>query len=195
MNEPVKEYRTGNKILKIFRDENPLNPRKDYSNLGKMICFHKKYDLGDNHDWTVISLEKKLKEKGIIALPLYLYNHSGVTIQTNPFSCSWDSGKVGYIFVTKEDIKREYGIKKISKKIREEVKRTLKSEVKTYDNYLTGEVYSYTLEEEDFCERCKQTQTDLLDSCSGYYGETATKNILADVESLTGEERKNLKGV
>jgi hypothetical protein len=36
--------------LSIVQDEDPLNPRLDYDNLGKMICFHKQHNLGDEHN-------------------------------------------------------------------------------------------------------------------------------------------------
>ena len=35
------------KKIIITQDRNPQNPRKD-DNLGTMVCFHKRYDFGDN---------------------------------------------------------------------------------------------------------------------------------------------------
>ena len=35
--------------LSIVQDEDPVNPRLDFNSLGKMICFHKRYNLGDVH--------------------------------------------------------------------------------------------------------------------------------------------------
>jgi len=66
-------------------------------------------------------------------LPLYLYDHSGITISTSPFGCNWDSGQVGWVFITNQTIKEE-GIDE------SKVEEYLKSEVETYDQYLTGEV-------------------------------------------------------
>ena len=104
--------------------------------------------------------------KGGICLPLYLYDHSGITISCGPFSCPWDSGQVGYVFITREEILYEWGnmgkAKVVTKKMREQAENVLRGEVETYDQYLTGEVYGYIIEDEDGNE---------LDACWGFYGE------------------------
>jgi hypothetical protein len=95
--------------IKISRDADPINPRED-ENLGTMICFHKRRNLGDkDQKFTQDELMSLIESDTVIALPLYLYDHSGITINTTGFSDKWDSGKVGYIFVGKEQVKREYG--------------------------------------------------------------------------------------
>ena len=55
--------------------------------------------------------EVETKEKSV----LYLYDHSGITMSTGSFCDSWDSGQVGFIYVTKEDIEKEYGAFKESR--------------------------------------------------------------------------------
>lgn len=37
--------------LFVVDDDMPLNPRTDYDNLGKIVCWHSRYDLGDKHDF------------------------------------------------------------------------------------------------------------------------------------------------
>jgi hypothetical protein len=39
----------GRYTLKIVRDDDAQNPRKDRDNLGKMICWHRDFRLGDKH--------------------------------------------------------------------------------------------------------------------------------------------------
>jgi hypothetical protein len=81
------------------------------------------------------------KEEDVaVILPLYLYDHSGITMSTSPFSCRWDSGQVGWTFVSKKKIREEYGVKRISKELIEKVTEMLEGEVRTYDMYLTGEL-------------------------------------------------------
>lgn len=41
----------GKYSLLVFQDEDPLNPRKDYDNLGRMVCWHSRYSLGDDHNF------------------------------------------------------------------------------------------------------------------------------------------------
>ena len=85
--------------------------------------------------------------EGMVILPLYLYDHSGITMNTTGFSCPWDSGQVGWIYADKEMIEREYG--KITPEILEKVRQVLESEVKEYDYYLTGQCYGFQLFKED----------------------------------------------
>ncbi len=41
----------GRHTLMILDDHEPLNPRKDYDPFGRMICWHRHYDLGDTHSF------------------------------------------------------------------------------------------------------------------------------------------------
>ena len=72
-----------------------------------------------------------LKEEKPIRLPLYLYDHSGITISTESErfrACDpqgWDWGMLGYIYVTKENVRKEYGVKRVSRKILDKVTKLL----------------------------------------------------------------------
>lgn len=37
--------------VKVERDLEPINPRKDDDHSGEMVCLHKRYNLGDKHDF------------------------------------------------------------------------------------------------------------------------------------------------
>ena len=138
--EKYKDYK-----IQVFIDEDPPNPRKEFDNFGHMICFHRRYDLGDKHNLSVEEAKELSKRKDVISLPLFLYDHSGITMKTSPFSCPWDSGQVGFIYVTKEEIRKEFGVKLVTQKTKERVVSILRSEVEEYDQYLTGNVYGYTI--------------------------------------------------
>jgi hypothetical protein len=62
-------------------------------------------------------------------------------MNTTGFSCPWDSGQVGWTFVSKKKVREEYGVKRISQELIEKVTEVLVGEVKTFDMYLTGELY------------------------------------------------------
>ena len=209
--------------LFVVDDDMPLNPRTDYDNLGKMVCWHSRYNLGDKHDYDEPRdfLQKKLFEmyssypssqygkpiydfiksgkaetakleydrsahewvlyekwfggnewsksssypanlKGkevpdwflddclsalehkellqlleqsgkFVILPLYLYDHSGITMNTTGFSCPWDSGQVGWIYVDADGIKKEYG--KVTPETINKTRTVMNGEVETYDYY------------------------------------------------------------
>jgi len=108
---------------------------------------------------------EKAIDQYYVMLPLYLYDHSGITISTGPFSCPWDSGQVGYIYVSIKDVLQEFNRKRMSKKLKQKAIDILRSEVNTYDDYLTGSIYGYVIEPTD---ENKEIQCD--DSCWGFFG-------------------------
>jgi len=62
------------------------------------------------NDWTFEQLFKSIEERGTLLSTLYLYDHSGITISMGGFSCSFDSGPVGFIYMEKDDIDSVYKI-------------------------------------------------------------------------------------
>ena len=160
MDTPILEKEVNTYTIKIYTDNDPQNPREEWDNFGKMACFHRNYKLGDKHSFSVESLQEFLNINKVVAFNLYLYDHSGITIATKPFSCIFDSGQVGVIYATYEEIRKEYKVQKVSPKILEQVKSRLLSEVEVYDRYLTGQVYGYVVED---------STGENIDSCWGYY--------------------------
>jgi len=132
--------------IEIKQDETINDTPREWDNLGKMICFHSRYDLGDKHILSVEDCKYILDRKDVIALPLYLYDHSGITMSARPFACPWDSGQVGIIYADYESIKKEFNTKRVGAKLREKVRKILLSEVEVYDQYLRGDVYGYVTE-------------------------------------------------
>jgi len=168
------EYRGFN--INIYYDSDPINPRAEWDNFGAMVCFHSRYNLGDNHDFSSPEdFEEFAKENKLIILPLYLYDHSGITISTGPFSCPWDSGQVGWFYVEEEKAKKEWGWKVLTKERREKIVKYLEGEVEVYDQYLTGQVYGYIIEPKD-----ENSKIECDDSCWGFYGYDHNKNGLLD---------------
>ena len=173
----TNEKRIGNYVIEVHQDESPESPRS-WDNLGTMICFHKRYDLGDKHDYNHVEYDSwseqrkdiEKTENTCVILPLYLYDHSGITMSTSPFGCSWDSGQVGWIIVSKENVRKEFGVKRITKEIIEKVTNILEGEVKTYDQYLTGDVYGYKVFKVSECSLGHEHKEE-VDSCWGFYGE------------------------
>lgn len=144
--------------LRIEHDTDPESPR-DWDNLGTMVCWHRRYKLGDEQP--NCRPDEFEIPKGAIYLPLYLYDHSGITMNTIGFSCPWDSGQVGWIYVTREKVLEEYGWDRLTATGRKQIETYLRSEVETYDQYLQGDVWGYVIEDED---------GEQVDSCWGFYG-------------------------
>lgn len=176
----------GDYTIRIEQDDMNESPR-EWDNLGAMICWHRSYNLGDyKHgfesadvffhvisglypeeateyltDKQLYRCRKVADEKNII-LPLYLYDHSGITMRTSSFFCPWDSNQVGYIYISLEEVRKLHNIKRVTKQTRETIVKCLESEVKAYDQYITGEIYGFVIE--------KTEDEEPVDSCWGFYG-------------------------
>jgi len=174
--------------IEIKQDSDPTNPRGDDFDcqLGTLVAFHNRYgDLGDNkllsdgtklrsqdfNGWNAMIAHVDKVEGGIIWLPVYMYDHSGITIKTSPFSCPWDSGLLGFIYISKKKARKEYGWKVLNKARIEKLEEYLRSDIETYDDYLTGNVYGYQIVNPAGEDR---------DSCCGYYGSDHEKNGLLE---------------
>ncbi len=166
----VSETKTiGKYRIDIIQDESPESPRT-WDNLGTIVS---KKGYGDEHEfnWNDYNsydeyqkdIERK-KNVGVI-LSVYKYEHGGVVLNTKGFSCPWDSCQIGFIYITKEKIREEYSVKRITKDIIERVTKYLESEIKTYSQYLNGEVYGYRV------FKVENGEEEELDSCWGFYGE------------------------
>lgn len=185
--EPIEESITINKIKDKYEvkyltyDECPESPRTSWDNLGKMVCFHKRYNLGDSNNLTSDSFNswEELHDylinyhDAIVILPIYMLDHSGITISVNSFNDRWDSGQVGFIYANREDIKKEFIVKYITKKTINQVKKILLAEIDVYDKYLRGECYIIAREIYD------ENKVNLnYDSYSGFCGyENALKEL------------------
>ncbi len=191
----IKEIRIDNKILRIFLDENPENPRK-WDDLSKMLFFGQLKHLGDNHTIFLIDnfnnredfilkveqqIRKQIKDIAIIK-PVHMYSHSGSSISTStdyPYNCPWDSGTIGFVLITKEDIRKEYNVKRVTKKELNKAELVLEYEVEILNKFIKGEVYGFDLLEVSEC--CKGLEHETSLDCSyGFYGNDFMTNGIAD---------------
>jgi len=150
-----------NHTIEIQQDENPESPR-EWDNICIFHVAHKKYSFGDLNYNTFKSIENAIKEALIvksIVLPLYIYDHSGITISLSPFFCPWDSGQVGFVEIPRKKMLSEFGGKIFTDKLKEKALEIAQQEVKNLDMYLRSEIYGYIIDDGDG------------DSCWGFYGE------------------------
>lgn len=275
--------------IKVEYDENGLNPRTDFDcNASEMICFHSRYNLGDNHNYSSIEnflvsiiesnltdIEKEVLLKpsfekaypniqididyenetfdinydykrydrtivqcgyasynfdieslsddiehaknemfldfinsdledlevydlvgiveqieNIVFLPLYLYDHSGITMNTTGFSCGWDSGQVGWIYNSIEAYHKETG----NNFTKEQIKEDFISQVKLYDKYIGGEVYWYQVEKEIECDCCSSVKYEEVDSCGGFFdSEDIIESIVYGSKTIKKEYKEEVE--
>ena len=195
MSNVIHRLRDNDAMLLIKYDTIPLNPRLEFEHDSMMVCCHRRYDLGDHSFNSVESaidemaryilgderfddfLEEieniesydeiiNILRRDAVILPLYLYDHSGITMNTTGFSDPWDSGMVGWISLSNEKIKEIYGVEEINDEIKEKARELLVKEVEIYDMYLTGDIYGFDLYDKG----------TLIDSCYGFYGSNFREN-------------------
>ena len=181
----VKTYENENLKLEIVYDPDPESPR-EWDNLGTMVCWHSKYALGDKQpkmdlrDWShrLVNMDDDTEpsvvweeiHKQFIILPLYLYDHGGITMRTSKFSCGWDSGQVGWIYCEK-------GKEGMTD---EQLTNYLEGEVETYDTFLRGEIYGFRAYKLVTCKECGHIEEEEVDLCWGFYGSDHVKSGLIE---------------
>lgn len=173
-------------FVEIAQDLDPISPA-DWDNLGEIVySANSRYVLGTKavtHE-EMRDIARQIEIGTLIGLPVYAYIHGDVKIRaadSNPFNCPWDSGQSGFVYATSEQVFREYGGKRMTKRIREAAKNLLRAEVETFSQYLEGDVWVIT----------HWKDGEVVDCCGGYYGyEYAVqeaKGLAAQVKAQTTE--------
>lgn len=163
--------------INIYYDSSPESPR-EWDNLGTFYTTHRRYrpekefdehfrreEVFDRYGDFSDSFEKKY-----IALKIYLYDHSGLTVSSEPFSCPWDSGLFGIVAVSIEKVKKEFGWKVLTATRRKKIEGYLQGEIDTYNHYLCGEVYGFRITPTG-------DKDNVLESCWGYYGKSGLEQL------------------
>lgn len=154
------------------QDEYPSNPRENDCNCCTICYVRNRYlgsskydndrDFADSDDLN--DYLAGLKDRGIefVSVPLYAYVHSGITISTGSFGDPWDSGCFGVAICTKEQVVEAFGNDTDWKQHAEDI---IEDEIETYDKFLTGETYIYSIYSYD--KVTKEWTMD--DTCGGFY--------------------------
>ena len=213
----------GRKLRLVIEQEPfPEDPRS-WDNIGTMLCCHRDYHLGDCNtneeteqqfaeicrkygksdeeiDEMAFAEEVQfiLEQDDVCGFPLWLYDHSGISISTRR-QCSWDSSFVGLIFVEKDSYLAQMGLKEdIYWKVRAE--KTLESEIEIYNDFLEGNVCQWVLYEPTIIIRQSMDGKELsreideegeeVDGIGGYYNLT-----LEDAETYFDFEIAEIKQI
>jgi len=164
-----------------------------------MFCWHHKYNLGDEHSFENLDdcLEEITEENNVI-WPLYMFEHSGISLSITPYACSWDSCQVGVVCISKDDIPRPV----IGESWRAAAMHIIRADVEEYSAYLGGEVFGYYLYQgmnaegepllqtaPQLTDRCEPdyprssddfgvSEWEIYDSCWGYFGHDYAKETI-----------------
>lgn len=164
-----KQYR-----FEVLVDPDPQSPREN-DNLGTMLYNHRRYVLGDDMikfgSFEEYLDSANLAAEEVVSLPLYLLDHSGLSISTTDFQDQWDSACVGVIYTTFDKIKKEYGVSEVDLDLIERVGNVLDSEVSEFNTYLNKEIYGFRL-----CEKNAEGQWNEVESGWNFYGSDVSEN-------------------
>jgi len=170
-------------LFQIWHDTDGGSPRS-WDHLGTMSTFHERYDFTDEgakKDFTgingILAFMKDVNDHGGVALPVWGYDHGSFRIKagerTYPFNDEWDSGLFGIIYVLADTLKA-------TSVPRDKAESALKDEIATLNLYMNGEVYGYTL---------SNNEGDVVDSCGGYFGITSLKMNIAGIPGITEADK------
>lgn len=176
-------------LLTVERDNDPDDPTAMM--VSHLVCFHRRYRIGEKHNWDLSELQYWLREHRdeVVVKPVYLMDHGIQSISTGPFGDLWDSGQIGYCYVMQNEIDPEHTIEDW----RVAASELVESEVELYNQYLQGDVYYCTLEEQTHiydevkCPCCGETikinerdDWEEIESCCGFYGDDLQENGIFD---------------
>lgn len=227
--EAIETYEHQGVTVEIHYDEDAgefCNPRNNDGNLTTMVCWHPDYILGDEQlrgergaVETVFESERGRKDVrsmrhlyryltlmrgAVCVLPLYLYDHSGISISAgsvNPFDnptvrrdefgqgMGWDTSMIGFVYTTRERLVENCGEENADDPAF--VRTQVLAEVSEYDSYLRGEVYGYIVDNDGPDE----------DACWGFVGdidyckEAANESVEYAAEQKAERQRKRGRGL
>ncbi len=176
----IRVYETEKYFYEVIEEDVMHNPREYYTHITHLL-FKTKHidlsdeelkdiDLGDFNGWDAV--EDYLYEEFKVAYitPVYMMDHSYITLGARPFGGYYgrfDSGQVGFLFVTEED-KEKYNID------RQKFYEMVEYELTEFENYLNG--FSFGLYRRD------KSDPDILEFVDHAFTEEDIIAILKELE-------------
>lgn len=173
MNDAIETLEVSSFSIGIFCDPDPQNPREDWDHQSTLVIMHRnlaieedKGEVRNHFDGSWQNAYQRIGDcqGGMLILPVFLLDHSGITISTTDFRDSWDSGQSGFIWQTEAQIREQFLIeagRDITVDEFEHARNCLKGEIEEYNQYVNGEIFGYVLSSVGGKE---------LESCWGFYG-------------------------
>lgn len=155
-NEALDTKRVGPFTVEIFPDEccDHENPAEnDKENGLHFVTFERRSTLSDLHGYSDPETAREDAEsKGWFVFPLYKYEHGRVAYNISAYSCPWDSGQVGFIFLDPEG----FGDKNITEA---RAAAICKSFAESVAGWCNGDYWGFVVKDAD---------GETLDSCWGF---------------------------
>jgi len=193
--------------LIIQQDIYAMDPLIEWDNPFRFISNHRRYytDMqsvsrsdgsiiwdSEGNDYGVHDVPAMVRffnKNKYVVIPVRGHEHGGLSISTYndyPFNDQWDSGVFGWLYASPEDIRQNFNTKRVSLKMRKLTEKMMRSFVKVWNSYFTGQSFGFTIEDED---------GEVEDSCRGFYESIEESGIQEHLsteayDALLNNERK-----
>lgn len=160
MTQKTIEFENG-LVAEIVHDQDCEMPYADDEGV-RIVVLHRRYKdpsegkCGSNP----AEVERWIKEnaRDWYVVPLWMYDHSGTAYgvgEQNPFTCPWDSGRVGIVALRKDEWGKGRG------ELNSRRLEYAKSVAEAYTSWANGDCWGYVLKDAEGIE---------VDSCFGFIG-------------------------
>lgn len=89
---------------------------------------------------------EKWIDNNLYVLPIYVYEHGGITMRTGGYGCQWDSGQAGFIYSDKQRACVLAGAKRMSKKVEARIYEVMHGHIEYCAALCEGNVCGYNWE-------------------------------------------------
>lgn len=132
-------------MLEIDQDEYATSPREhsDSVFVGGEVDVPQNIDKGASFDEFVANYCRDIlscKTSDIVWSAVTKYSHGSVKYYLGETGCQWDSSIIGFIYLTKQQVRELYSVKSITKKTIDEVLSRFEDELKDYTSWANGEL-------------------------------------------------------
>lgn len=183
--EEVVDHFFGEYLIEVAREhDDSLDDKLDEYRNGCGEIFYE----GHREDLDEIVYDSLEKHK-VLVVPVYAYIHSGIALSTGSFSCPWDSGQIGIVVVTQDDLKK-LGLEDKTEK---EIEGYVKNDIEYINNVLNGNMWYFNVEKIEQCNSCGNEQGEIEDSCGGFVGDDLENTGLLDVVSDYGFTKEQIE--
>ncbi len=148
MSHVVTRFRKGRRVIAVYHDESPSNPRENEFHYAKLVLYHRSYNLGDAHSIhrdhfeDLETLAEMLREEYSprLLVPVSFHDYGYVSLEAKPHSGGpFDRSVCGFAVVTHDVVEEIGNLDVTDAQLIDEIN----AELTEYSAYINGEVYEY----------------------------------------------------